>query len=125
MCCSTVHNGQPQTSKELVDEAFGNEGWCVCVGTIAPERKPEAGQECCGYATKNDGLCDRCREFCQPKSEPPSLVMENLKGELHPELSALVSVGMGRPVAVILLSPESKAELNRLYKASGHSAPAV
>lgn len=61
MCCSAFHHNQSQDSLSLVNTSFGEDGFCRCLGQDA-DGNPVG--YCCGFATQDDGLCDRCRIHC-------------------------------------------------------------
>jgi hypothetical protein len=77
MCCSSIHAGAEHApgaeqyptdpSRECTcpgqPEAVDPDPYGCGCGTVAP-------QGCCGAATGDDGLCDRCRQHCKTNTDP-------------------------------------------------------
>lgn len=79
MCCSTRHgDAYHEISAETYPRDLDRYCRCLGFGKGTTENPAEEGK-CCGAASGEDGLCDRCRETCTPavtKMESSILVTE-------------------------------------------------
>lgn len=70
MCCSERHG---DVRHRLDAETYPRDPTrcCRCLGITAGHTdNPERNGKCCGAASGDDGLCDRCRTTCnQPAAE--------------------------------------------------------
>jgi hypothetical protein len=67
MCCYARH-GNRLHAHDAETYPYDTGKWCRCAGyrkgLMGPDVDLGADGNCCGAASGNDGLCDRCRSTC-------------------------------------------------------------